>query len=124
MHVLAGLHPVAPDATADEQTDTECTVRLTAKGESQRVVGEGNGPVNALDHAVRNALLPAYPMVDRFELIDYRVRILDQGHGTDATVRVLIQTTDGRRGLDHGRGRARTSSRRPGRRSATPTCTG
>ncbi len=80
------------------ETDTECTVRVTAKGESHRVVGEGNGPVNALDHAVRNALLPAYPAVDRFELIDYKVRILDQGHGTDATVRVLIQTTDGLRG--------------------------
>ncbi len=78
-------------------TDTECTVRLTAKGQTHRVVGEGNGPVNALDHAVRNALRPAYPVVDAFELIDYRVRILDQGHGTDATVRVLIQTTDGRR---------------------------
>ncbi|CAA9304209.1 MAG: (R)-citramalate synthase [uncultured Friedmanniella sp.] len=91
-------HP-APDGTGglSGETDTECTVRLSAKGQSQRVVGEGNGPVNALDHAVRNALLPAYPVVDLFELIDYRVRILDQGHGTDATVRVLIQTTDGRR---------------------------
>src|SRR6478609_6237957 len=82
----------------EQETDTECTVRLTAKGESQRVVGEGNGPVNALDHAVRNALYPAYPVVEKFQLVDYRVRILDQGHGTDATVRVLIQTTDGRRG--------------------------
>ena len=44
------------------------------------------------------ALRPAYPVVEKFELIDYRVRILDQGHGTDATVRVLIQTTDGLRG--------------------------
>ena len=79
-----------------QPTDSECTVRLAAKGEAHRVVGEGNGPVNALDHALRNALIPAYPMVDRFELIDYRVRILDQGHGTDATVRVLITTTDGR----------------------------
>ncbi|WP_375431921.1 citramalate synthase [uncultured Friedmanniella sp.] len=87
----------ADSASAAHETDTECTVRLTAKGQSQRVVGEGNGPVNALDHAVRNALRPAYPVVDAFELIDYRVRILDQGHGTDATVRVLIQTTDGRR---------------------------
>ncbi len=86
-----------PAPGTEGETDTECTVRLTAKGQTQRVVGEGNGPVNALDHAVRNALLPAYPVVDRFELIDYRVRILDQGHGTDATVRVLIQTTDGRR---------------------------
>ncbi len=87
----------AGSMTGVTETDTECTVRLTAKGQSQRVVGEGNGPVNALDHAVRNALLPAYPVVERFELIDYRVRILDQGHGTDATVRVLIQTSDGRR---------------------------
>jgi 2-isopropylmalate synthase len=86
---------VFTQSTHGQETDTECTVRLTAKGQSQRVVGEGNGPVNALDHAVRNALLPAYPAVERFELIDYKVRILDQGHGTDATVRVLIETTDG-----------------------------
>ena len=86
---------VFTQSTHGQQTDTECTVRLTAKGQSQRVVGEGNGPINALDHAVRNALLPAYPAVERFELIDYKVRILDQGHGTDATVRVLIETTDG-----------------------------
>jgi len=90
-------HPAPFDLGTGGETDTECTVRLTAKGESQRVVGEGNGPVNALDHAVRNALTPAYPVVEKFELIDYRVRILDQGHGTDATVRVLIQTTDGLR---------------------------
>jgi 2-isopropylmalate synthase len=88
---------VFTQSTHGQETDTECTVRLSAKGQSQRVVGEGNGPINALDHAVRNALVMAYPVVDRFELIDYRVRILDQGHGTDATVRVLIQTTDGRR---------------------------
>ena len=86
---------VTTGASGGHETDTECTVRLTAKGHSQRVVGEGNGPVNALDQAIRNALLPAYPAVDRFELSDYRVRILDQGHGSDATVRVLIQTTDG-----------------------------
>ena len=86
---------VFTQSTDGQEADTECTVRLTAKGESQRVVGEGNGPVNALDHAIRKALLPAYPSVEKFELIDYKVRILDQGHGTDATVRVLIETTDG-----------------------------
>jgi len=86
-----------PGPAGEHESDTECTVRLTAKGVSQRVVGEGNGPVNAFDQALRNALLPAYPVVEEFELTDYRVRILDQGHGTDATVRVLIQTTDGRR---------------------------
>ena len=86
---------VFTQSTHGQETDTECTVRLTAKGQSQRVVGEGNGPVNALDHAIRKALLLAYPAVEKFELIDYKVRILDQGHGTDATVRVLIETTDG-----------------------------
>jgi 2-isopropylmalate synthase len=90
-------HPAPFTASGEQEIDTECTVRLTAKGQNQRVVGEGNGPVNALDHAVRNALTPAYPVVEKFELIDYRVRILEQGHGTDATVRVLIQTTDGLR---------------------------
>ncbi len=89
--------PAGTGQLGEHDSDTECTVRLTAKGVSQRVVGEGNGPVNALDQAVRNALLPAYPVVADFELTDYRVRILDQGHGTDATVRVLIQTSDGRR---------------------------
>jgi 2-isopropylmalate synthase len=86
---------VFTQSTDGQETDTECTVRLTAKGQSQRVVGEGNGPINALDQALRNALMPAYPPVEKFELIDYKVRILDQGHGTDATVRVLIETTDG-----------------------------
>lgn len=71
---------------------SEATVKLTAKGQRQMVVGEGNGPVNALDAALRGALIPAYPEIADFELIDYRVRILDEGHGTDAVVRVLIDT--------------------------------
>ncbi len=81
--------------TDEQDTDTEATIKLTAKGVTQRVVGEGNGPINALDEAVRKALATAYGVVDRFELIDYAVRILDQGHGTDAVVRVLIETTNG-----------------------------
>ena len=81
----------------NSDTDTESTVKVRARGADLRVVGEGNGPVNALDQAVRKALTPAYPVVDQFQLIDYRVRILDQGHGTDAVVRVLIETTDSRR---------------------------
>ena len=63
----------------------------------RRVVatGEGNGPVNALDHALRQALTTAYPEIDKLELIDFRVRILDAAHGTDAVTRVLIETSDG-----------------------------
>ncbi len=71
---------------------SEATVKLTAKERRQMVVGEGNGPVNALDAALRAALIPAFPEVADFDLRDYRVRILDEGHGTDATVRTLIDT--------------------------------
>ena len=74
---------------------SEATVKLRAGGDRIVMTGEGNGPVNALDQALRQAIGRAYPQVAAFELIDYRVRILDQGHGTDAVIRVLIETTDG-----------------------------
>ena len=76
-------------------TQAEATVKLhTGRG---RVVctGEGNGPVNALDHALRQALVDVYPELEGFELIDFKVRILDTQSGTDATTRVLIETSDG-----------------------------
>ncbi|MGO1317387.1 MAG: citramalate synthase [Cellulomonadaceae bacterium] len=79
------------EATAD------ATVKLHAGGERIVTTGEGNGPVNALDHALRQALARVYPEIEAFELIDFKVRILDQEHGTDATTRVLIETTDGQR---------------------------
>ena len=74
------------------ETLTEATVKVTAKGTPRMEVGEGNGPVNALDQALRKAVVSAYPQIAEFELVDYRVRILDEGHGTDATVRTLIDT--------------------------------
>ncbi len=80
---------------ADAPT-AEATVKLRAAGQRLAVIGEGNGPVNALDHALRQAIEQVYPDVTRFHLIDFRVRILDQGHGTDAVTRVLIETTDGK----------------------------
>ena len=78
-----------------EEAVSEATVKLKAAGVRYVVTGEGNGPVNALDSALRTAIGQAYPAVAKFELIDYKVRILDQGHGTDAITRVLIETTDG-----------------------------
>ncbi|MBC9225197.1 citramalate synthase [Aeromicrobium sp. 636] len=74
----------------------EAIVKVVAGGRRTAVVGEGNGPVNALDHALRQAIERIYPDVAQFHLIDFRVRILDQGHGTDAVTRVLIETTDGK----------------------------
>ena len=78
-----------------EEAVSEATVKLRAEGVRYVVTGEGNGPVNALDAALREAIGQAFPEVAKFELIDYKVRILDQGHGTDAMTRVLIETTDG-----------------------------
>ena len=77
----------------DQHESSEAVVRVSIDGEPARpYVGEGNGPVNALDQALRAALTASFPVVSDFELVDYRVRILDQGHGTDAIVRVLIDT--------------------------------
>jgi 2-isopropylmalate synthase len=74
----------------------EATVKLRAGGERVVVTGEGNGPVNALDHALRSAIGTLYPEVDKLELIDFRVRIVDAAHGSDAVTRVLVELTDGR----------------------------
>ncbi len=57
----------------------------------------GNGPVNALDSALRSALIPYYPNLQPMHLADYKVRVLDNGRGTAARVRVLIESTDGKR---------------------------
>ncbi len=78
------------------EPSSEATVKLHAGGERHVSTGEGNGPVNALDHALRQALTRVYPEIEKFELIDFKVRILDTEHGTDAITRVLIETTDGR----------------------------
>ncbi|MFD9333029.1 citramalate synthase [Streptomyces sp. NPDC060028] len=73
----------------------EATVKLWAKGERIVATAEGNGPVNALDRALRVALERFYPQLAKFELVDYKVRILEGKHGTESTTRVLIATTDG-----------------------------
>jgi 2-isopropylmalate synthase len=87
-------------AEEGEEAVSEATVKLFAAGVRYVETGEGNGPVNALDQALRQALVRAYPTVAKFELIDYKVRILEGrrsrgGHGTDAMTRVLIETSDG-----------------------------
>jgi 2-isopropylmalate synthase len=66
-------------------------------GQRTRTSAIGNGPVHALDLALRTALLPYYPGLSRMQLVDYKVRVLDDGAGTGARVRVLIESTDGSR---------------------------
>jgi len=86
---------VITDSVGVGEALSEATVKLVAAGRRVVATGEGNGPVNALDHALRQALTTAYPEIDKLELIDFRVRILDAAHGTDAVTRVLIETSDG-----------------------------
>ncbi|MEI6405412.1 MAG: citramalate synthase [Actinomycetes bacterium] len=73
---------------------SEATVKLHTDGERIIATGEGNGPVNALDNALRSALMQRFPELSNLELVDYKVRILDGGQGTGAVTRVLIETTD------------------------------
>lgn len=77
--------------------NSEATVKLHAQGQRIISTAEGNGPVNALDAALRKALLDAYPHLEKIHLSDYKVRILDETAGTGATTRVLIESSDGSR---------------------------
>jgi 2-isopropylmalate synthase len=86
---------VIVEQTADGRHVSEATVKLHAKDERIIATGEGNGPVNALDEALRQALGQLYPELARLELIDYKVRILEGDHGTQSRTRVLITTSDG-----------------------------
>jgi 2-isopropylmalate synthase len=74
---------------------SEATVKVHVDGERIISTAEGNGPVNALDNALRQALVGRYPHLAEVALADYKVRILDWKGGTSATTRVLIDTTDG-----------------------------
>jgi 2-isopropylmalate synthase len=76
---------------------TEATVKVHVGSERIVAVAEGNGPVNALDGALRGAIGPRFPVLSGMHLTDYRVRVLDTGRGTGAVTRVLVDTTDGQR---------------------------
>ncbi len=74
---------------------SEATVKVRVRGERIIATAEGNGPINALDEALRVALAKHYPALARFELGDYKVRILEGSHGSGAITRVLVETFDG-----------------------------
>ncbi len=73
---------------------TEADIKLKVGGEIERAVSLGDGPVNALDNALRKALKKFYPKLNEMHLTDYKVRVLDEKEGTAASVRVLIQSQD------------------------------
>ena len=78
----------------DLVTNSEATVKLNVKGEQHMTIAEGNGPVNALDAAIRKVLIPIYPQLKDLHLVDYKVRILTPGAGTKAATRVMIESAD------------------------------
>ena len=87
----------APIEDGESIIDTEASVKVWVGEERLVAIGEGNGPVNALDAALRQVLTQRYPELGRIHLTDYRVRVLEGAAATGAVVRVLIDSTDGDR---------------------------
>ncbi|HEY2909216.1 MAG TPA: citramalate synthase [Gemmataceae bacterium] len=83
------------EAGPDGTPITEATVKLKVDGVLQHTASEGDGPVNALDAALRKALVPAFPRLKELHLVDYKVRVVNPKEGTAARVRVVIESRDG-----------------------------
>jgi len=88
---------IISEKRAGGETTVEATIKLRVKGERVVTTAEGNGPVNALDRALRQAIGPHYPELSEIHLSNYKVRILDEHRATAATTRVLLDSTDGKR---------------------------
>ncbi len=86
---------VIADKREDGKVMTEATIKIHVGDERFVATGEGNGPVNALDVALRLAIRRFYPQIDELHLTDYKVRVIDESTGTSAVTRVLIETSDG-----------------------------
>jgi 2-isopropylmalate synthase len=86
---------VTAEKRADGRVETEATIKLWVDGERYLFTAEGNGPVSALDRALRGALLRVYPELDAIKLVNFKVRILDGAKASDAITRVLLDSSDG-----------------------------
>jgi 2-isopropylmalate synthase len=86
---------VLTEKREDGRVQTEATIKVWVEGERYVRVAEGNGPVNALDRALRGAITDRHPHLADIELTNYKVRILDEDHGTGAVTRVLLDSSDG-----------------------------
>ena len=86
---------VTVEKHADGNVETEASIRLWRDGRRYWAAAEGNGPVNALDKALRAAIGDLYPELARIDLVNFKVRILDETKGTGAVTRVLIDASDG-----------------------------
>ncbi len=92
---LEGFRVIVEKRHKDEACISEATLKLSVKGETEHTVGEGHGPVDALNAALRRALGRFYPAIRDVVLTDYRVRILDPEEATAAKTRVLVESSDG-----------------------------
>jgi 2-isopropylmalate synthase len=86
---------VTTEKRADGGVGTEATIKIWIDGKRYLRTAEGNGPVNALDKALRDAITELHPHLSDIELVNYKVRILDEHHGTGAVTRVLLDSSDG-----------------------------
>src|SRR2546430_8659071 len=93
---LDAYRVIVEEESRDGEPVAEATVRVRVKGMLEHTAAAGNGPVNALDHALRKALEEFYPNLREMRLLDYKVRILDESKGTAAKTRVLITSGDDR----------------------------
>lgn len=93
---LIGFRVIDEKRQEGEPPISEATIQVQVDGELEHAAAMGNGPVNALDQALRRALTKFYPALKQVELLDYKVRVLSSGQGTGAVVRVLIESGDGK----------------------------
>ena len=94
---LLGFRVTDERRSEGEPPFSEATIRIAGPdGEIEHTAAQGNGPVNALDRALRKALRRFYPQIDEVRLLDYKVRVLGGDQGTAAVVRVLIESGDQR----------------------------
>jgi len=87
-------YKIIVEKTGDRPAVSEAIIKLDVAGETVYAAAEGNGPVNALDNALRQAIMRYYPELEQMHLTDYKVRVLDEKDATAAKVRVLIESTD------------------------------
>ncbi|MFL5845588.1 MAG: citramalate synthase [Solirubrobacteraceae bacterium] len=86
---------VIVEKRADGKVETEATIKIWVDGERYVSTAEGNGPVHALDRALREAIGTTFPHLREIELVNFKVRILDETHGSDAVIRVAVDSSDG-----------------------------
>ncbi len=91
---LIGFRVIIEKRNENEQPISEATIKIVVDGQLEIMAAEGNGPINALDKALKKALIHFYPELKDIDLYDFKVRILDEKKGTEANTRVLIESGD------------------------------